>query len=184
MERKCELAYKTTQHLYKVATPRIDDRQFKEEEMGSVGEWSNICSQIVLKCLYLARIGRPDIFWSVNKLARAITKWTRACDGRLARLMSYIHYTSGFKQHRHVGHTAQQCRIGMFNIRILILLVTWDFFKIQHRVESYAFSEVTRSCQQPISWMCKKQTSVSHCSTEAEIISLDAGFTDGWYPSS
>ena len=27
----------------------------------------------------------------------------------------------------------------------------------------------------PISWMCKKQTSVSHCSTEAEIISLDAG---------
>ena len=27
----------------------------------------------------------------------------------------------------------------------------------------------------PISWMCKKQTSVSHCSTEAEIISLAAG---------
>ena len=31
---------------------------------------------------------------------------------------------------------------------------------------SYAFG--------PISWMCKKQTSVSHSSTEAEIISLDA----------
>ena len=27
----------------------------------------------------------------------------------------------------------------------------------------------------PISWMCKKQTSVSHNSTESEIISLDAG---------
>ena len=27
----------------------------------------------------------------------------------------------------------------------------------------------------PISWMCKKRTSVSHCSTEAEVISLDAG---------
>ena len=27
----------------------------------------------------------------------------------------------------------------------------------------------------PISWMCKKQTSVSHCSTESEIIPLDAG---------
>ena len=27
----------------------------------------------------------------------------------------------------------------------------------------------------PISWMCKKQTSVSHGSTESEIISLDAG---------
>ena len=27
----------------------------------------------------------------------------------------------------------------------------------------------------PISWMCKKQTAVSHSSTEFEIISLDAG---------
>ena len=27
----------------------------------------------------------------------------------------------------------------------------------------------------PFSWMCKKQTSVSHNSTESEIISLDAG---------
>ena len=27
----------------------------------------------------------------------------------------------------------------------------------------------------PISWMCKKQTSVSYSSTESEIISLDAG---------
>ena len=27
----------------------------------------------------------------------------------------------------------------------------------------------------PISWMCKKQTSVSHSSTESEMISLDAG---------
>ena len=26
----------------------------------------------------------------------------------------------------------------------------------------------------PISWMCKKQTAVSDCSTESEIISLDA----------
>ena len=27
----------------------------------------------------------------------------------------------------------------------------------------------------PISWICKKQTSVSHSSTESEIISLDTG---------
>ena len=32
------------------------------------GELSKLCSQNVLKCLYLARIGRPDILWSVNKL--------------------------------------------------------------------------------------------------------------------
>ena len=72
--RYCGLANKTTQQLHKVATPCLDDHQYKEEEMGSVGELSTVCSQIVLTCLYLARIGRPDILWSVNKLARAITK--------------------------------------------------------------------------------------------------------------
>ena len=83
VERYGELANKTTQQLYKVSTPCIDDHHFKEEEMTSVGELSQVCSQIVLKCCYLTRIGRPDILWSVNKLARSTT-WTKACDKRLA----------------------------------------------------------------------------------------------------
>ena len=37
---RCELANRTTQQLYKVATPCLDDHQFKEEELGSVGELS------------------------------------------------------------------------------------------------------------------------------------------------
>ena len=49
VERYCELANKTTQQLYKVSTPCIDDHHFKEEETKSVGELSNTCSQIVLK---------------------------------------------------------------------------------------------------------------------------------------
>ena len=51
----------------------MDDHQFKEEENELVGELSTVCSQIVLKSLYLARIGRPAILWSVKKLARAVT---------------------------------------------------------------------------------------------------------------
>ena len=69
VERYCELANKTTQQFYKVSTPCIDDLHFKEEETKSVGELSQVCSQFVLKCLYLARIGRPGILWSVNKFA-------------------------------------------------------------------------------------------------------------------
>ena len=66
VERYCELANKTTQQLYKVSAPCIDDHHFiEEEEMTSVGELSHACSQIVLKCLYLARIGRHDILWSI-----------------------------------------------------------------------------------------------------------------------
>ena len=35
----------------------------------------------------MARIRRPDILWSVNKLARAVAKWAQACDRRLARFI-------------------------------------------------------------------------------------------------
>ena len=114
VERYCELANKTTQQRYKVSSPCIDDHHFKEEETKSFGKLSNTCSQIVLKCLYLARIGRPDILWSVNKLARSITKWTKACDKRMNRMMSYIHHTCEYKQHCFVGNTSKQCRLGLF----------------------------------------------------------------------
>ena len=84
VERFCVLADKTTQQFYKLSASCIDDHHFEEEEMKSVGELSNVCSQIVLKCLYLAHIGRPDILWSVIKLARSITKRTEAGDERFS----------------------------------------------------------------------------------------------------
>ena len=170
VERYCELANKTTQELCKVSTPCIDDHHFKEEETKSVGELSHICSQIVLKCLYFARIGRPDIPWSVNKLARSITKWTKACDKRLSRLISYIHHTCDYKQHCPVGNTAKQCRLGLFQDS--------DFAGDLEDSKSTSGGTLCNFGSQtfvPTSWTCKKQTSVSHSLTESEIISLDAG---------
>ena len=170
VERYCELANKTTQQLYKVSTPCIDDHHFKEEEMKSIGELSQVCSQNVLKCLHLARIGRPDILWSVNKLARSITKWTKACDKRLNRLISYIHHTCEYKQYCHVCNTAKQCRLGLFQDS--------DFAGDLEDSKSTSGGTLCIFGSRtfvPISWMCKKQTAVSHSSTESEIISLDTG---------
>ena len=163
VERYCELANRTTKQFYKVSTPCIDDHHFKEEKMKSVGEMSNACSQIVLKCLYLARMRRPDILWSVNKLSRSMTKWTKACDKRLNRLISYIHHTCEYKQYCHVGNTAKQCRLGLFQDSDF----AGDLEDSKSTFGSHTFV--------PIRWMCKKQTAVSHSSTESEIISLDTG---------
>ena len=148
----------------------MDDHQFKEEEIGSVGELSTVCTQIVLKCLCLARVGRLHILWSENKLARAVTKWTKACDKSLARLISYIHHTSECRQCCHVGNTAQQCRIGLFQ--------DTDFtgdFEDSKSTSGGVLCIFGSHTFVPISLMCMKQTSLSHSSTEAEIISLEAG---------
>ena len=52
VERYCELANKTTQQLYKVSAPCIDDHHFKEEEMKYFGELSQVllsnCSQMFI----------------------------------------------------------------------------------------------------------------------------------------
>ena len=66
VERYCELANKTTQQLYKVSTPCIDDYHFKEEET----KWrivKHMLSNCSEKCLFLARIGRLDILCMVSK---------------------------------------------------------------------------------------------------------------------
>ena len=120
----------------------------------------------------MARIGRPDILWSVNKLARSITQWTKACDKRLNRLISFFHHTSEYKQYCHVGNTAKQCRLGLFQDS--------DFAGDLEDSKSTSGGTLCVFGSHtfvPISWMCKKQTSVSHSSTESEIISLDTGLT-------
>ena len=136
----------------------------------SVGELSNACSQNVLKCFFLARIGRPDILWSVNKLARSITKWTKACDKRLNRFISKIHDTCEYKQYCHLGNTARQCRLGLFQDS--------DFagdLEDSNSTSGGSLCIFGSHTFVPPSWMCKKQTGVSHSSTESEIISLDTG---------
>ena len=148
----------------------MDDHKFREAEIGSVGELSTVCSRIVLKCLFLARIGRLDILWSVSKLARAVTKWTKAYDKRLACLISYILHTFEYRQYCYVGNTAQQCRLGLYQDS--------DFAGDLEDSKSTSGGILCIFGSQTfvsISWMCKKQTSVSHSSTEAEVISLDAG---------
>ena len=136
-----------------------------------------ICGRIVKsmllncsECLYLARIGRPDIPWSVNKLARSITKWTKACDKRLSRLISYIQHTCEYKQYGHVGNIARQCRLGLFQDS--------DFAGDLEDSKSTSCGTLCVFGSHtfvPISWMCQKQTSVSHSSTESEIIFLIYG---------
>ena len=126
----------------------------------------SICSE----CLYLARVGRLDILWSVNKRARSITKWTKVCDKRLNRLISYFLHTCEYKTYCYVGNTSKQCRLGLFQDS--------DFagdLEDSKSTSGGTLCVLGSHTFVPINWMCQKQTSVSHSSTESEIISLDAG---------
>ena len=163
VERYCELANKTNQQLHKISTPCIDDHHNKEEEMKSVGELSQVCSQIVLKCLYLARIGRLDILWSVNKLARSITKWPK-------------HVTNVWIDWFQIFIT----RVNTNNIVMWEILqnnADWDCFK------TLTLREILRTQKStsggtlcvfgsqtfvPISWMCLQHYSAAKAAVDKE----------------
>ena len=161
-ERSCELANKKTEQLYKVSSPCLMIIISRTRNLNQLENCLKYAHKIVFKCLYLARIGGPDILWSVNKLARSVTKRTGACDKRLARLISYVHQTSDCREYCHVGKTAQHCRLGLFQDSDF----GGDFEDSKSTCGGLLCIFGSRTFVL-ISWM--------HSSTGSEIISLDAG---------
>ena len=95
-----------------------------------------------------------------------------------APVIPYIHHTCEFEQYCHVGNTAQQCRLGLFQDS--------DFAGDLEDSKSTSGGILCMFGSRtfvPRSWMCKKQTSVSHSSTEAVIVSLDAGLRMAGIPA-
>ena len=87
IERYVDMAKVPVSSLQKRTTPCIDDHQLQAADSTTKGSLEPIASRVVLKILYTARLGRPDTLWSVNTLARKVTKWNKACDKRLHRLI-------------------------------------------------------------------------------------------------
>ena len=119
-----------------------------------------------------------DIMWTVNYLARNVTKWTKACDRRMERLIAYIHHTKHWTHHNYVGDPPEHCFLALFQ----------DASFAGDLVDSKSTSGGLLCLIGPrtfvtLAWVCKKQTAVSHSSAAAEIISLDAGLRLEGIPS-
>ena len=95
VDKHLELSGKSRESLKtKAATPCIDDHLISPEEFEVKGVLSCKAVRIVLKALYVARIARYDFMWTVNMLAREVTRWNEACDRRWHRLICYMHQTA------------------------------------------------------------------------------------------
>ena len=177
VEKYTDLAKIQTKDLRMVATPCLDDSQLSQEDFDNKGRLHDIAAQVVLTCLYLARHNRPDILWSVNHLARHVTKWSQADDKRLQRLISYLHHTQ---------HYVQQCVAGDYITDCLLVMYVdagyaGDLGDSKSTGGAIIYLLGPNTCV-PLAWVCKKQGAVSHSSTEAEIISLEMAIRMVGYP--
>ena len=129
---------------------------------------------MLTKCFDMSKFGsywRLDILSSVNKLARVqengqnlVTNTWRVWS------VTFIHHESEYRLCCFVWNSAQQCRLGLFQDSDFA-----GYLEDSKCTSGGALCIFGSHTFVPISLMCKKQTSVSHSSTEAEIISIDAG---------
>ena len=130
--------------------------QLQEGRHGSVGELSNVCSQMALKFLYLAIIGRLDLLWSVNKFPRGVTKVNES----LWQTLSSFDFT-----HSHEWpQTILPC--GQYGAALSIGLFRDSDFSRDLEDSKSTSGRLLRvfggRTFVSTSWMCKKQSSVSH----------------------
>ena len=120
--------------------------------------------------MYLASVGRPDLLWTVNLLARQVTKWTKACDRRMERLIPYIHRNQDHTHVKFVGDPLDDCFLARFQDASF----AGDLMEYKSTSGGLPALVGTKTFV-TLAWRCKKQTAVSHSSAEADLISLDAG---------
>ena len=62
-----------------------------------------------MKILYGARFLRYDLLWPLASVARQISKWNKASDRRLHRLVSYLDTTIDYSLEAFVGDDPEDC---------------------------------------------------------------------------
>ena len=123
-------------------------------------------------------MGRPDTLWTVNTLARKVTKWDRGSDKRLHRLIEYLKSTKDWIQLCYVGDYPSDCWLALF----VDASFAGDLEDSKSTSGAYLCIVGPRTFV-PVSWVCKRQSAISHSSSEAEIISLDAALRMEGLPS-
>ena len=165
----CELYRSLTGHkpLRQVPTPFCPEGSLTPADDEAEGELAGAACKVLMKCLWLGRLARPDIIKPIGDLATHVQKWSRNCDRMLHRLICYIHSTL---QHRLVGTVGDPAEA--LSLR---LYVDADFAGDRQDAKSTSGGFLVLYGPNtffPLSWVCKKQTAVSRSTTEAEVISL------------
>ena len=106
---------KQRSQLRKVATPSVDDHQIPPEDFEAPGQLAGDAAKIVMKMLYGGRLVRYDLLWPICSIAREVSRWTKACDKRLERLLSYLNRTLGHSLEGFVGDSADKCSVLLYS---------------------------------------------------------------------
>ena len=123
-----------------------------------------------MKKLYGARMARYDLLHSCQILACKIIKWTRRCDQRLLRIVSYLYQSLELTMFGWVGENSKDRRRWLY--------ADADF--AADKSTSKSVSRVFGAMCGPITFfplcaLSKKQGAASHSTAESEMVAADLG---------
>lgn len=168
IDRYCDLAKFLPKDIKAADAPALDDNQLNYDDTVTPGKLQSCAAYIIMKILWVARVCRYDILYSVCQSARLIAKWTSSCDNNLLRLIGYMKKTKYLTLRACVGDTLDKCFLAAFP----------DASHADDGEHNFSTSGgfiaiVGPRTFVPLTAICKKQTAVSRSSTEAEMVSLE-----------
>ena len=99
----CEITDTNPDKLKKVTSPCLPESNMSDEEISQDGEMHAFAARVLMRCLWLSRLARPDLSFAVQRLASRVTRWTKWEDRQMLRLISYLNATSDFVMHASVA---------------------------------------------------------------------------------
>ena len=83
--------------LNPASTSLVPEGSLLASDDNARGELAEDACKLLMKCLWVARLARPDLLKPVIALARKVSCWSLNCDKMLFRLMCYMSSSSHYK---------------------------------------------------------------------------------------
>ena len=121
---------------------------------------------------------RPDLLRAVGSLATYLTRWSREEDAKLHRMMCYINCSKHHRQVAFIGDEPKDLYLALFTDSDLA-----GDRRDMKSTSGVFLALVGPNTFFPLGSMSKKQTAVSHSSTEAELVAMDVAVREEGIPA-
>jgi len=143
------------------------------------GELQDVAASLLMKSLWAARVGRPDISVCVTRLARDITRWSSFCDKALFRLVCWLHSSADLKLVGRVKGPPSSWKLTCYPDADFVsddtCRSTSGYFLVVESEGGASF---------PVSWGSTRQSAVSRSTPEAELASAGKAVFQALIPAS
>ena len=150
-------------------TPNCDEGSLIASNDETRGQLSSIAARLVMKLMWLCRIGRPDIMIGVVQCAKHVTCWSLNDDKRVQRIVGYLKSTSDYAHVMKINDPPSGLSLSLY--------CDADFGGDLKDMKSTSGFVIAIEGSNPfalLGWGSKKQKAVSRSTTESEFVSLSS----------